>query len=78
MWSYMSFVKGIEFQSCRLLVLLILNGTAKTKLRILAFLYCEKMVKNSNALCYAPKFQAILFAPEANWMTTYVILESLK
>ena len=31
-----------------LLVFLILNGTAKTKLAILAFLYCGQIVKNSN------------------------------
>ena len=30
-----------------LLVILILNGTAKTKLAILAFLYCGEFVKTS-------------------------------
>ena len=31
-----------------LLVLIILNGTAKMKLAILVFLYCGQIVKNSN------------------------------
>ena len=31
-----------------LLVFIILNGTAKTKLAKLAFLQCEEIVKNSN------------------------------
>ena len=32
-----------------LLVFLILNGTAKMKLAILAFLYCGEIVKNSSS-----------------------------
>ena len=34
-----------------LLVFLILNGIAKTKLAILAFLDCGEIVKNSNGMC---------------------------
>ena len=40
--------KRITFQDCILsLVLFISNGTAETKLAILAFLYCGEFVKNS-------------------------------
>ena len=34
----------------RLLVFLILNGTANAKLVMLAFLYCREIVKNSSGL----------------------------
>ena len=33
-----------------LLVFLILNGTGKTKLAILTFMYCGEIMENSNAL----------------------------
>ena len=43
-----SWYKRITFQGCRLfLALLIFNGTVKMQLAILAFLYCEEIVKNS-------------------------------
>ena len=46
----MSFVKRdylADFRLQTLLVFLILNDTAKTKLTILEFLYCGEIVKNS-------------------------------
>ena len=46
----MSVVKGHYISRLQtLLVFLILNGTAKMKLAILAFLYCGEIVKNSTS-----------------------------
>ena len=39
--------KSFTFQCCKF-VLQIFNGTAKTKMAILAFLYCEEFVNNFN------------------------------
>ena len=42
---------GYLSRSQTLLVFLILNGTSKTKLTILALMYCGQIMKNSNGTC---------------------------
>ena len=54
------------------LILLILNGTAKMKLAVLVFLYCEEIVKNWKTVLWRKMYSRFV---RLVFPTIYVILE---